>query len=270
MRDNNMRGDYPPLFREYIEFCNYRDNLLGKDGHDLNVEGELYPTTLLLMLESLHYKYPKKGDVSKIGNLGLYLSGLSTDQRGKETTENIVKATRFDGTYVEKIYEICSSKGLDGKNVQAIKYVTSELIANIFEHSKCNSSAFMAEAYKRSGFVEVAFFDNGITIPGSFADAGIRRTDQECIKESVTGTSTKPEGGRGHGLPSTISILKAINCDILIVSRNAALYINGTNKYLKEDIIYELDDLSKLEGTLVSFQAYFPTKTVNIFEGGYL
>lgn len=117
------------------------------------------------------------------------------------------------------------------------------------------------------------FYVNGpltITIPGSFADAGIRRSDKECIKESVTGTSTKPEGGRGHGLPSIIKILKAMNCDILIVSGKGALYLNGTNKYLKEDVLYKLDEFSKFDGTLISFQAYFPTKSVNIYEAGYL
>jgi hypothetical protein len=40
--------------------------------------------------------------------------------------------------------------------------------------------------------------------------------------KAITGTSTKPEGRRGNGLPSTIKILKDMNSDILIVSGKGA------------------------------------------------
>lgn len=259
---------YPPLFGEYVEFCKCMLDYPNLDKYESD-DRLHYPTALLPSLEFLHGIYTSgKLKLQKAGFLKDYILWFS-EKENSEVREDAVRSDRFNDSYADCIYQFFKSQGLEN-NTQPIKYVISELIANIAEHSRCNRSVFAIRANKRLNCIEAAFFDNGITIPGSFADAGIKRKSGECIREAVTGTSTKPEAGRGHGLPSTTKILKEMNCDILIVSGQAAFYLNGTNKYLEEDTLYELDEPSKLNGTLVSFQMYLPTKKVDIYRPGYL
>ena len=268
-------ADEPPLVRHYLEFCRYRNGADKQHCVDLSDAKWLYPTTILPIVgliiskgPGFKYKRPKNPAVSR------YLS-VVTGQPPHNNASSfipIIRAERLDDSYIEQIYKLIAH-GHAISAMNALKYIIGELVANIDEHSKCNDSSFMAQNYKKMGFMEAAFFDNGITIPGSFREAGLYKdgmTDADCIRDAVGGISTKPEGGRGHGLPSTTKILKDMNSDILIVSGGGAAYLNGTDKYLNEDMLYNLDEFSSLDGTLISFQMHLPIHHIDIYEGGYL
>lgn len=266
-----MEEVYPLLVRSYLQFCNFRKNCLEKGVLDLSDLTWAYPTTLLplfqfILLSGVKFKVP---EAKSIKNYFLTITGNRTQDK-QSSFIPIIKANRLDDSYIDQIYGLISSGGLCNENT--IKYIIGELVANISEHSKCSQSFFMAQNYKKKGFLEAAFIDSGVTIPGSFRTAGLTKNNKDCesIKEAVSGKSTKPEGGRGYGLPSTTKILKDMNSDILIISGKGALYLNGTNKYVNGDILYNLTDHSKLDGTLVTFQTYFPVKNVDIYKGGYL
>ena len=268
---------YPPLLISYLSFCKYRASYK-KDGVlDLSEAGWFYPTTLLPLAELMNTFGPQlKYKAPKNRNANGYLSFIMSNppQHKTDSYIPIILADRLNDTYVGQIYNLICGKQQQNMNQEnTFKYIIGELVANIDEHSKCNRSIFMAQMYTKSGFLEAAFFDNGITIGGSFREAGIyneKMNDADCLTSAIKGTSTKKEGGRGRGLPSTIKILKALNSDIWIVSGKGAIYLNGTDKYLKEDRVYRLDDSLGLNGTLISFRIHPPINQVNIYEGGYL
>ena len=268
----------PPLVNNYLEFCRYRKSY-DKDGAvDLSKAEWLYSTTMLPLVDliksngsELRHKPPENRDVRN------YFELITGDPPYKKTNSFIplIRANRLNDSYMQQIYDLIATKELndDIKIKTEISYVISELVANIDEHSKCNDSIFMAQNYQKLKFMEAGFFDNGITIPGSFRDAELlkeRTSDSNCIRQATEGISTKKDGGRGHGLYSTTRIIREMNGDILIVSGNGAMYINGTNKYVKRDILYDLDNDTGLKGTLISFRVYLPIKAFDIYTGGYL
>lgn len=269
---------YPPLVNNYLEFCRYRKSYT-KDGIvDLSKAEWLCPTTLLPLVALIksngpQFKYiPPKNRA--VRDYFAFITG--NPPHGKaDSFIPIIRSNRLNDTYLNQIYSLISREELhkDSRIQTAVKYVIGELVANIDEHSKCNDSIFMAQNYQKLKFLEGGFFDNGITIPGSFKDAELLKgaeSDSYCIKQAIAGTSTKKDEGRGHGLPSTVNILKEMNGDIIIVSGRGALYLNGTNKYVKEDISYDLDEDLALNGTLISFQVHLPIKAVDIYKSGYL
>ena len=103
-----------------------------------------------------------------------------------------------------------------------------------------------------------------------FAKPTMVGKELKYIEEAIKGASTKQEAGRGHGLPSIIKILKDMHSNIFIISRKGAIYINGTDKYMSGNIIYTADEFTKLDGTLVSFQIFYPINGVDIYKEGYL
>ena len=269
---------YPPLVDNYLEFCRYRKSCNEKGMVDLSKAEWLYPTTLLPLVALIKSNGPQFKYVPPENKAVHRYFSLITGEPPHNKTDSfipIIRANRLNDSYLNQMYSLVAEEEShdDSKIQNAIKYVISELVANIDEHSKCNDSIFMAQNYPTRKFLEGGFFDNGITIPGSFRDAGLLKEgmkDSDCIKQAITGTSTKPEGGRGHGLPSTTKILKAMNGDVLLVSGKGALYLNGTNKYVQEDISYDLDDDMALNGTLISFRLHLPIKTVDIYKDDYL
>ena len=268
----------PPLVNNYLEFCKYR-KFYNKGGTvDLSKAEWLYPTTLLPLValiksngSQFRYKPPEKKAVRN------YLDLVTGDppHNNADSFIPIIRSNRLNDSYMQQIYTLIAAKELndDIRIKTAIRYIISELVANIDEHSKCNDSIFMAQNYQKLKFMEGGFFDNGITIPGSFRDAELPTSgasDSDCIKQATEGTSTKKDGGRGHGLPSTTKIIKEMNGDIFIVSGNGGLYLNGTNKYVDNDMLYSLDDDTELNGTLISFRVHIPIKAFDIYKRGYL
>ncbi len=225
--------EYPPLISNYLTFCRYRTHYKKTGVLDLADAEWFYPTTLLPLADlitslgtGLKYKSPaNKGSRDYF----TFIMG-SPPQHQADTFVPIIRAERLNDTYIGQIYHlICGKQEQNPNQENTFKYIIGELVANIDEHSKCNHSIFMAQMYPKHGFLEAAFFDNGITIGGSFREAGLSdktMNDADCISAAIKGKSTKLEKGRGRGLPSTLKILKSLNSDVLIVSGKGAIYLN--------------------------------------------
>ena len=105
--------------------------------------------------------------------------------------------------------------------------------------------------FPKVGITEMSFFDNGISIPRSFENAGFE-FDNDCdiIKTCINGESTViDEEDRGYGINSSIQLVtEGNNGEILIVSRNGMYHSASEEKYL------HLDERYKLDGTLISIR----------------
>jgi len=162
---------------------------------------------------------------------------------------------------LERIYELHNhGRYCGGEN--AFKYLMGEIVDNVYEHSEFTDSFVIAQKYINRGFMDVCFFDNGITINGSFRKHGEPfESDSLAIGEALNGASTKGDE-RGYGLNTTARIYtEGIAGKILIVSGNGAVEC-----YNQQQQSYQFGKAYQLEGTLVSVRMPYPAKEVNIYD----
>ena len=114
-----------------------------------------------------------------------------------------------------------------GENINALKYIFHEVIANVYDHSEFNKGFVIGQYYPKLNSTDYCFMDNGISIPGSFRKINIPfKNDCDAIIQAVNCMSTRDNGdyiGRGTGLNSTINIVTQANGNVLIASGDAVL-----------------------------------------------
>ncbi|MFZ2975001.1 MAG: hypothetical protein WA055_00020 [Candidatus Moraniibacteriota bacterium] len=155
---------------------------------------------------------------------------------------------------------------LQPNQVDPIRYVVSELVRNVIEHSLSKNGAIVsAQYYKKSNRIGIGIVDTGIGIKRTINQSHIARTHLEAIRlaliPGITGT-TKKEGGTefnaGAGLFFIKSIAK-VNHDFFIIYSGNAIYKLLKNKSAKlklhadplEDKNSKSEDFPFWEGTAV-------------------
>jgi anti-sigma regulatory factor (Ser/Thr protein kinase) len=120
---------------------------------------------------------------------------------------------------------------LDEQHVQPIKYIMSELIRNVLEHSGSSHGAFVAaQYYKKTNTIRIGIVDSGVGIKKTIGRSHIVKDYLDAIRlaltPGITGTTSK-EGGTdynaGAGLFFTKSISK-INRDLFVLYSGDTLY----------------------------------------------
>lgn len=140
---------------------------------------------------------------------------------------------------------------LDAKNVQPIKYIVSELVRNVLEHSDSKHGAIVcAQYYAKTNTIRIGIVDSGVGISKTIRKSHLAPTDLEAIRlaltPGITGTTSK-EGGTdynaGAGLFFTKSIAK-INRDFFILYSGDTLYKLLREKNTNKVVLYgnPLDD----------------------------
>ena len=144
-----------------------------------------------------------------------------------------------------------------GRNVAAgVKYIISETVDNIAEHSLSPSGFMASRSHLQEGYTDICIADPGRTLLGSYLakgpDGGIR-TDIEAIQAATEGLSTKnrPEAeSRGFGIRTTRKMLAGGLGGEYLLASGRALY--GQNR--TERLFVELPEGCRLEGTLVALR----------------
>ncbi len=260
--------DLPALLDCYVSFCKYRDLHKENGILDLGKASWFCPTTLLPLGDFLGRLDKSKYVLPDDAHVRNYITTILESEAKPHTKSGsyipIMKASKFDQTHSEIICDMIS-KNMTINEKTAIKTAIGELLDNIDQHSHCKSASFMAQRYEKLHVVEVAIFDNGITIPGSFgkSDKYGKMEDTEALRKAVGGFSTKPEDTRGHGLPTFLSILT----DAL---KGTALIVSGGSAYLKEknnnEKLYNLDKKDSLDGTLIGMRIPLPMPKTDVYE----
>lgn len=120
---------------------------------------------------------------------------------------------------------------LDEKHAQPIRYIISELVRNVLEHSRSGYGAIVAaQYYKKTNTIRIGIVDTGIGIKATITRSHQASTDLEAIQlaltPGITGTTSR-EGGTdynaGAGLFFTKSIAK-INKDYFVIYSGDTLY----------------------------------------------
>lgn len=129
------------------------------------------------------------------------------------------------------ITEVIPLLHLQHEPAEAIRYILSELIRNVLEHSSSSSGAIVAAQYhKKSNIIRIGIADTGVGIKQTINQSHRAWTDMEALKlaltPGITGTTSR-EGGTvdnaGAGLFFTKSIA-ALNRNFFMIYSGDALY----------------------------------------------
>jgi len=120
---------------------------------------------------------------------------------------------------------------LEPRQAEPIKYIASELVRNVLEHSRSKYGAIVsAQYYKKSNTIRIGIVDTGVGIKSTINMSHDAPTHLEAIRQAlipgITGT-TRREGGTefnaGAGLFFIKSIAK-VNRDFFVIYSGNAIY----------------------------------------------
>ncbi len=257
----------PSVVNNYLLFCNYRERAKTTKTIDLSWCGWIFPTTLLPLgvfireNKSLKYLPPHNQNVANYVDLVTKKVDLENNKNKSYVPCVYLPRKRRDATDILECIFKLHKNGKEYGGETVFKYLVSELVDNMYEHSNFKNALVMAQRYDQKGFVEICFFDDGISIPGSFKEGGLIFDDEQAIIEAVNGLSTKNKE-RGFGLSSNMTIFtKGIGGEVFIASGLGAVYV-GRNRQK----VYKLQNNHILKGTLVSIRIPIPAPKVDIYD----
>ncbi|WP_458406357.1 hypothetical protein [Methanobrevibacter sp.] len=159
------------------------------------------------------------------------------------------RARGFSSDFFLDSNEIIDELKLNKDNINTLKFIFNELIANIYDHSEFENAYVMGKI--NEDFYEFSFLDDGITIPTSLKKLNYPiKNDCDAIIQAVNGLSSKNELGyieRGTGLNNTTNIVtSSSDGEVLIVSGCGLIHIT------KDKITARKIPNDCIDGTLVS------------------
>ncbi|WNY27804.1 hypothetical protein [Methanolapillus ohkumae] len=153
---------------------------------------------------------------------------------------------------------------------QALKYVLYELGGNIFNHSGFSKAYVMIRKFQNQShpFLEVCFYDDGISIPQSLKKYDFvfeNQKDSVLILKAINGMSSKKmfyeEGSRGHGMNSSAQIIvNGFGGELFIASQKGAVFIEPN----ADPLLCECKEKYNISGTLIGLRN--PKKQVNLYD----
>lgn len=162
------------------------------------------------------------------------------------------------------IKEIIPLLHLQPSQVDPIRYVVSELVRNVIEHSGSQMGAIVsAQYYKKSNKIGIGIVDTGVGIKKTINQSHAALTHLDAIRlaliPGITGT-TKKEGGTEYNAGAGLFFIKTIakvNHDFFMIYSGNALYKllkTGPNKLHADpfdDHHSKSEDLPYWNGTVV-------------------
>jgi len=151
---------------------------------------------------------------------------------------NSEELTRF-------ITEMVPLLHLDPKQAEPIRYVVSELVRNVLEHSQSKHGAILsAQYYKKSNTIRIGIADTGVGIKKTINQAYAAETHLEAIRlalmPGITGT-TRMEGGTEYNAGAGLFFIKSIatvNRDFFMIYSGNAMYKLLKSKPGKQVILH--------------------------------
>jgi hypothetical protein len=142
----------------------------------------------------------------------------------------------------------------------AVLYPISELITNIFEHSKKDLGYAFGQFYPNKRYLDICIVDCGRGFAKNYKEEkGLDFTDEKAITEAIRGTSAKKEKERGYGLRTSKDIIcKALNGGgFILISGSGVLISNkqGDNLGSLADFYWQ--------GTIIAFRIPKPTGAID-------
>ncbi|NQU83510.1 MAG: ATP-binding protein [Parcubacteria group bacterium] len=177
-------------------------------------------------------------------------------------------------TLTKFITEVTPLLHLEPKHAEPIRYIMSELVRNVLEHSLSKEGAIVSAQYhSKSNTIRIGIADTGVGILKTIRHSHSAKNDLAAIHlaltPGVTGT-TKREGGTEFNAGAGLFFIKSIatvNSDFFIIYSGKAMYklLKRQNRKIKlyadpsKDRHSERDDLPSWQGTVVGIDISLDT-----------
>lgn len=149
---------------------------------------------------------------------------------------------------------ISKQVNIPGNILNGIKYMLGEMVDNITEHSESERGYVFAQSYSTKHYLDICIADKGITLFGSYANAGIEMSsDIEAMQAANKGVSSKnlPDAeNRGYGIyTSKKMLIEGLQGQYMMMS-GSAIYL----KKREFDRILELPGGMRWNGTIIALR----------------
>ncbi len=201
-------------------------------------------------------------------------SGISIKEHDPSGRFIPLTQIKDSASLTEFITEVTPLLHLGPKHAEPIRYIMSELIRNVLEHSMSKNGAIVsAQYYKKSNTIRIGIADTGIGIWKSINESHNPRTDIDAIRMAltpgITGT-TRKEGGTDRNAGAGLFFIKSIasvNSDFFVIYSGNALYklLKRKTKRIKleadpfKDRHSKRSDLPIWKGTIVGIDLSLDT-----------
>lgn len=255
---------HPEILTEYINFCNIREKAIATNILNISTCNFIHPTCLLPLI-SFKKEHSDMRYVPPPVHVENYISIIENGHHHKSSSYLPIHSLSFNRSETNNdIDQLCKhhNNGIEYGGESAFRFMITELIDNIYQHSHFNFAAFMAQRYTTKGFVEITIMDDGMSIPCSFESHGTYyNNDCDAITAAIKGKTTKKDEKRGYGLPDTTNLyINGCGAEFLLISRNGAWYKDG-----KDERLYNTEGLYSFNGTLISVRIPCPINRVEIY-----
>ncbi len=173
------------------------------------------------------------------------------------------------------ITEMIPMLHLEPYHAESIRYVVSELVRNVLEHSESKDGAIVAAQYhQKSNMIRIGIADTGVGIKKTINQSHKAWTDIDAIKlaliPGITGTTSR-EGGTSDNAGAGLFFIKSIaanNRDFFMIYSGNALYKLLKRKPGARNVLYadpgrdnhsEKTNLPYWQGTVVGIDISLET-----------
>ncbi len=182
---------------------------------------------------------------------------------GPATPITIIQKTRAPNEREKMLYRFFNLILKFIKNEAGLKsafyYPISELVENIFEHSKKNIGLIYAQHFKKTDCLEICIADTGRGIRQAYEDElGLSLDYETALAHAMAGESTK-SSDRGFGLRTSKDLIcRGLGGEFMLISGQSAYAVRG-----KDEISPVIPEFN-WQGTLIYYKFPRPTSPVNI------
>jgi len=169
-----------------------------------------------------------------------------------------IERERLESMFASLVYQSLDTQVSGIKN--ALYYPITELVTNIFEHSKQDTGYIFGQFYPNKNYLDICIVDQGRGLKATYKeDKGLDFSDGNAITEVLKGHSTKPNKERGYGVWTSKKVVcEGLNGHFVLISGSAALVSSKSS-----DKLIALPDFN-WHGVIVAYRIPKPARPFDI------
>ena len=136
---------------------------------------------------------------------------------------------RLESLFSQMIYKILGS--VPGAQ-NAVHYPITEIVTNIFDHSKQDKGFVFGQFYPKKNYLDICIVDCGRGLAKVYAEEkNLKLSDSDAIIEVLKGHSTKPSVERGYGVRTSKRVVcEGLGGEFVLLSGSSALIAKGNQE----------------------------------------
>lgn len=198
------------------------------------------------------------------------VSSVSEFQKQTHKTKNYIpisvlqreepsKREQLESLFSTLVYKTINKAGIEGI-MNSIYYPITELVTNIFEHSKQDKGFIFGQFHQNINALDICIVDRGRGLAMAYQEEKeLVLSDENAIAEVMEGNSIKPDKERGYGVRTSKNVVcKALGGQFILISGSAAL----ASEQGRERLV-SLPEFS-WKGVVIAYRIPIPQQPIDI------